>query len=474
VKQISQVKGGVKIRQKQYKTPKTEKKKQNDASQLFLSGVRCQKSGKISEAANYYRNAILLDPNIPDVYNNLGVVLRQLGNTNAAIACYKKCLHLRPKNAGVYSNLGNAFRDIGKLEHAAKNHKKSIGILNNNPESHFNLGLVLRDLGMLEDALLSFNRALELKPENADYQWDKALTLLTMGDFKNGFDQYESRWNLKRNPPRAFARPLWEGESLKNKTLLIYQEQGFGDMIQFARFIPSAKELGGRIYLEVQPELYNLFSTIPGVDLIFKKGEKITGFDFCIPMMSLFHRLKLSINSVSLKLPYLSPPGKKSVNIPRTNQKNKNIGIVWAGKRSHKNDANRSCSFENFIDLLGIPNLSIYSLQKGDREAEFKEYGCDSLIIDLANKIKGFDDTASIISQLDLVISVDTATAHLAGALGTPVWVILPFSPDWRWMRKTNVSPWYPTMKLFRQKKPNEWNSVFSEIRKKLSANLGS
>nr|ADI23455.1 FOG: TPR repeat [uncultured nuHF1 cluster bacterium HF0770_35I22] len=411
-----------------------------------------------------------MDPNVPDVYNNLGVVLRRLGNKSAAVACYRKCLSLKPENAGVHSNLGNALRDLGQLELAAENHQRAVKLKGGNPESHFNLGLVLRDLGKLQQALNSFNKALELNPNHVDCQWDKALTLLTMGDYQNGFDQYEARWKLERNPPRTFSKPNWNGESLKNKRLLVFQEQGFGDMIQFSRFIPLVKDLGAKVFVEVQPELYDLFLPLKGADKIIKKGNTLPAFDFCIPMMSLYKSLCISEKNMPATFPYLFPPPNPSIKIlKKPNPDEKTVGIVWAGKPTHKNDLNRSCSFEHFIDLIGMPNLTIFSLQKGGKEDAIKEFGCQELITDLSKRIKGFNDTASIISQLDLVISVDTATAHLAGALNKPVWVILPFAPDWRWMREDNLSVWYPSMKLFRQKEPRVWEPVLAEVKKHLS-----
>ncbi len=439
------------------------------ALNYFLSGVKLQNAGRANEAADEYRRSIKLNPQAPDVYNNLGVVLRSLSFPEAAIICYQKCLSLRPESMGLYSNIGNAHRDLGNYKLSVKYHNKSIKIAPKNPEAYFNLGLALRDLGKLQQSLDAFSKTLHLNPNHDKCKWDQALTLLTMGDYKNGFDQYESRWNLEKMPMRQFSRPQWTGEDISGKKLLVYQEQGFGDMIQFARFIPMVKKICTEVFIEVQPELHSLFLSLEGADTILSKGSEFPDFDFCIPMMSLFKCLKLGKKHIYQQKSYLGNTQNSKQIVLNKNKQNKRVGIVWAGKPSHKNDKNRSCSFKEFLKLLSLKGIDVFSLQKGPRTSDIKKFGCESLITDLNPTIRDFSDTAQLISELDLLISVDTAVAHLGGAMGRPVWLLLPYSPDWRWMRDTKKSLWYPSITLFRQKKPNDWDSVLAEVQKELS-----
>jgi len=439
--------------------------KGKEARKELALGIECQKKKQYSAAADHYSKSIYLNSGSSDAYNNLGVILRKQGHTQTAISCYQKSLDINPKNPGIYSNLGNALRDLGNLKLAVTKHRKAISLAPNNPECYFNLGLVLHDLGYFKDALKAYEKAIYLQPENTAYKWDKALTLLTKGDFLNGFNEYEIRWKLKTNSLRNFTEPKWTGQSLKGKILLIYQEQGFGDMIQFSRFIPMIKKRGGTIILEIQPELSSLFSNLVSADKIFKKGDSLPNYDFCIPMMSLAKILQITIKRIPLSTSFLITP---PTNLMSSMDQKLHIGIVWAGKQTHKNDKNRSCKFKYFIDLFSIPNTCFYSLQKGARETDIKDRGCESLIINLAPQLHDFKDTASAISKLDLILSVDTATAHLAGSIGKPTWILLPFSPDWRWMRASTASPWYPSMHLIRQSRPKDWESVLKKVKKKL------
>jgi len=447
--------------------------REREAARVFGLAVEHHQKGNLAEAVENYGKSLLLNPKVADAYNNMGVALRALGKLEAAVACYRRCLVLRPNNAGANSNLGNALRELGRLQLSVAAHQQAIKLTPESPESYYNLGLVLRDLGQVTQALAAFERTLGYNPDHADCRWDRALTLLLRGDFLPGFEEYDWRWKLDRSPPRGFTEPEWDGSDLKGKTLLIHQEQGFGDMIQFARYIPMAKARGGTVVLEVQPELSRLFSTLPGVDKVVNRGSPLPKFDFFIPMMSLAKVFATTKETVPVDIPYLTPPDMHAVQLPASLERQRQIGIVWAGKPTHQNDKNRSCRFTDFIELLGVPGVTVYSLQKGPREADITENGCSALVLNLGNRLDDFADTAAVIQQLDMVITVDTSVAHLAGALGKPVWVLVPFAPDWRWMTETDTSPWYPTMRLFRQKKYGEWDSVFVEVRRALREELG-
>ena len=446
--------------------------REREASRIFGLAVEHHQKGELTEAVKNYGKSLLLNPKVADTYNNMGVALRALGKLEAAVACYRRGIVLRPNNTGVYSNMGNALRELGRLQLAVAAHQQAIKLAPESPEAYYNLGLVLRDLGQINQALAAFERTLGYNPDHADCRWDRALTLLLRGDFLPGFEQYDWRWKLERSPPRGYSEPEWDGSDLKGKTLLIHQEQGFGDMIQFARYIPMVKAKGGTVVVEVQPELSRLFSTLPGVDKVINRGSPLPKFDFFVPMMSLAKVFATTKETVPVDIPYLTAPDKLGVQLPASLERQRNIGIVWAGKPTHQNDKNRSCQFSHFIELLGMPGVTVYSLQKGPREADIVDAGCEALVLNLGSRLNDFADTAAVIQQLDMVITIDTSVAHLAGALGKPVWVVLPFAPDWRWMTDIDTSPWYPSMRLFRQKKQGDWDAVFVEVRKALREEL--
>jgi len=455
--------------------PKDQKTalREREAARVFGLAVEHHQKGNLAEAVDSYGKSLLLNPKVADAYNNMGVALRALGKLEAAVACYRRCLVLRPNNAGAHSNLGNALRELGRLQLAVAAHQQAIKLSPESHDSYYNLGLALRDLGQINQALAAFERTLGHNPGHADCRWDRALTLLLRGDFLPGFEQYDWRWKLDRSPPRGFAEPEWDGSDLGGKTLLIHQEQGFGDMIQFARYIPMVKAKGATVVLEVQPELSRLFSTLPGIDKVINRGSPLPKFDFFVPMMSLAKIFATTKDTVPADIPYLTPPDMHAVQLPASMERQRQVGIVWAGKPTHQNDKNRSCRFTDFIELLGVPGVTVYSLQKGPREDDISDNGCDALVLNLGNRLNDFADTAAVIQQLDIVITVDTSVAHLAGALGKPVWVLIPFAPDWRWMTDSDTSPWYPTMRLFRQKIHGDWDSVFVSVRRALREELG-
>lgn len=442
--------------------------REREAARLFSLAAGLHRNGDIAEAIKTYGKSLLLNPKQSDVYNNMGVALRGQGKLEAAVACYRRSLVLKPNNSGVYSNMGNALRELGRLEVALASHQQAVRLAPRSTEAYYNLGLVLRDLGQTEAALSCLDKAIALNENHVDCQWDRALTLLEMGRLKEGFAAYESRWKLDRSPPREFDKPLWDGSELKGKTVLVHHEQGFGDMIQFARYLPMIKQRGGQVVVEVQPELARLLGSVDGVSKVFNRGQTPPKFDFYAPMMSLPRIFETDLDSIPAKVPYISAIDPNAVQLPATLGRIKRVGISWAGRLTHRNDANRSAGFKHFIELLGLPGLSVFSLQKGPAVADMAAFGCEALVNDVGGRLRDFADTAAVLDQLDLVITVDTALAHLAGAMGKPVWVAVPFSPDWRWMRGTASSPWYPSMRLFRQKRHGAWEGVFGDIRRAL------
>ncbi len=442
--------------------------RERESVRLFRRAAELHREGDLKAAVEAYGKSLLLSPAQPDVYNNMGVALRALGKLEAAVACYRRALVLKPNNSGVYSNMGNALRELGRLEVAQASHQQAVRLAPRSTEAYYNLGLVLRDLGQTEAALSCLDKALSLDENHVDCQWDRALTLLEMGRLKEGFAAYESRWNLDRSPPRDFDKPRWDGAELGGKTVLVHHEQGFGDMIQFARYLKMIKARGGNVVVELQPELARLIGGVEGVDKVINRGQPLPPFDFYAPMMSLPAIFGTDAETIPADVPYIDATDPGAVQLPPAMERIKRVGIVWAGRPTHRNDKNRSAGFKHFIEILGLPGVSVFSLQKGPASGDIAEYGCEALVTDLGGRLRDFSDSAAVVKQLDLVITVDTALAHLAGAMNVPVWVAVPFSPDWRWMRGTDTSPWYPSMRLFRQKRPAGWDGVFSDIRRAL------
>lgn len=413
-------------------------------------------------------------PDHPVILTNLGVALRGQKKFKAAEMCYRRALAVDPDSAGSWSNLGNVLRRMGQLKEAVACHRKAAKIDKNFVDAYYNMALVLQDLGKLDEAIRLFDYCLKFRPENVNINWDRALALLSWGDFLKGFEAYEYRWKRDELNERFFRQPLWDGSPLNGKRIFIYGEQGFGDTINFCRYVPLVAEAGGKVILECQQELVSLLEGLDGLTEIVGSGDRLPEFDVQAPLLSLPRIMKHDIDTIPVSCPYINPPAQAGfpVHVPLGTQKK--IGIVWAGKPSHRNDHNRSVSIENFISFASIPGVTLYSLQKGPAAAQREESACGVLVRDLGGGCEDFADTAKVMRQLDLIITVDTSVAHLAGGLGLPVWVAIPYNPDWRWMRRRKDSPWYPTMTLFRQKTAGNWDKVFDEMLRALKHEMGA
>jgi lipoprotein NlpI len=444
-------------------TAKQDLSKQPAHIQLFAKAAEDHKQGRMDAAVATYTEVLRLKPDFSDALNNLGVALRAQGKFEAAVSCYKRSLAIRPDNPGAWSNMGNALREVGRLAEAYEAHKKSVELKSDAPEGIYNLGLVLRDLGRIREAMDCFNRAIAMRDNYYDCLWDRALTWLLIGDYKRGFEHYEWRWKLDRSPPRKFDKPVWDGKDLGGKTILLHAEQGYGDMIEWARFIPLVKQRGaGKVIVECQTGLLRLLATVDGVDEMLIKAHKPPHFDVYYPLLSLPKMFGVTMETLPNTVPYLGPPeihGKKLPSVPGAKLK---VGIVWAGKTTPKD---RSCGLEHFISIMDTPGVAFYSFQKGGRKDDIVKLGAESMITDLDPLIEDFADSAAFMAQLDLVITIDSAPAHLAGAVAAPTWCLLIHNADWRWLLDRDDCPWYPTMRVFRQPKPGDWTSVWDQVR---------
>ena len=372
-----------------------------------------------------------IDPQNADALHLLGVSVYQSEQYDIAINLITQAIQIDSTKPLFFTNLGNAFQKQGKLE-------KSVQV---------------------------YQKAIQIQPDYADAHFNLAMLLLLQGQFVEGWEKYEWRWDSSlQSQKRNFKRPLWDGTSLSGKSILIYAEQGFGDSIQFARYIDLFPDTA-TIIVACQPELKSLLKSIDRIGTLVTKGEDIPNFDFHAPIVSLPHIFGTVLETIPAKIPYLYPDKNSDFEILSDDERDLKVGITWAGSPTHINDRNRSISLNDFKCLLDIEGCEFFSLQVGEHHRDIKQCGYSRIIKDLGKQFTNFHHTASVILQLDLVISVDTAVANLAGELGKPVWTLLPFVPDWRWMLNRSDSPWYPSMTLFRQRKRGDWHSVFQEIR---------
>jgi tetratricopeptide (TPR) repeat protein len=435
-------------------------------------GTALQAQSLLDQATAAYQRAIALKPDYFEAHTNLGHVLRLKKKPAEAAAAYRRALVLQPKNAEVCNNLGIALKAQNKLPEAIAAYRQALAIQPNYAEAHNNLGAALQAQNKLDDALTSYRRALII---NAGYQkahFHEALALLLKGDFRNGWRKYEYRWTSElKHFQRPFSAPRWFGDRpLRGKSILLYAEQGIGDTLQFVRYLPQVAALGATIYLEVQPTLKPLLSSLPGVHQIFGQGELLPPFDFHCPLLSLPLAFSTELASIPAAPRYLQAPVELSLRWREAlaSSGGLKVGVVWSGNPGHVNDHNRSIPLTDFQRLFHQDIGRFYSLQKDIRPAEMALLEGLPEVMDLSPQIAKFTDTAAIVENLDLVISVDTSVAHLAGALGKPTWLLLPYSPDWRWLLNREDSPWYPTMRLFRQPATGDWDSVLTKVSEEL------
>ncbi|HEY2584487.1 MAG TPA: tetratricopeptide repeat protein, partial [Tepidisphaeraceae bacterium] len=432
-----------------------------------------RRSGRPAEAMARYRQAIALKPDLVPAHNNLGNLLRESGRIDEAIAAFRKALEHRPDYVEAQNNLASALLETGQPEASLQHYQRAIAARPDVPELYNNLGKAHRAAGDVPAAIAAHEKALALKPDDADAHWNLSLMLLLSGQFERGWNEYEWRWAVPefRSPRPDFRQPQWVGQPLQGKRILLHAEQGFGDTIQFCRYAPLVAQQGGRVILECPPELHRLLQILPGVEQLIAAGEPLPEFDFHSPLLSLPRIFRTRIETVPNFVAYLQADAAQAARwqhrLPLPTDQLR-VGLVWAGSAANPNDRNRSITLDALAPLLRVPDVRFYSLQTGrgadparDAAGEFKSIvGTDGF--------EDFADTASLIANLDLVISVDTAVAHLAGAMAVPVWALLPFGPDWRWLLDRQDSPWYPTMRLFRQPRRGNWQSVVQSVASEL------
>ncbi|MEG3618295.1 tetratricopeptide repeat protein [Magnetovibrio sp. PR-2] len=446
-----------------------------DVDALNSKALALKEFGRTEDALACLQTALEADQTSVRTWTNLGLLYRTDGQPEKAFEAYDKALEIEPGSLKVLNNVAVLHRWEGNLDEAAAICE---GILSAQPdqvEVLNNLGDTYQALARLKEARVCFEKVLALAPEHPEGHHNLAVLLLLAGDFENGWKHYEWRWLAKEFPSerRNFPQPLWTGEDLGGKTILLYVEQGLGDALQFVRYAPLVQQRGGRVLVECPKVLKTLFEGVAGIDQVIARGDSLPTFAVQCPFLSLPGLLSPNEQSIPTDVPYIEISDEtQEVWAKRlASDTSFKVGLVWAGNPTHTNDRERSVPLSRFEPLSTVPGCSFYSLQIGERAGQVKDVSWP--VQDLTGDIDDYADTAAFVEQLDVVITVDTSVAHVSGALGKDVWVLLPFAPDWRWQMDRTDSPWYPTMKLFRQPKRRDWDRVFRDLLAALSARVG-
>ncbi|MDB9519470.1 tetratricopeptide repeat protein [Roseofilum reptotaenium CS-1145] len=446
----------------------------NHAGAYSNLGLLYHQQNQIAEAKQALQQAIAIDPNQVESFYNLGNLYKAEQECDRAIAYYQQALNLNPNFPQALLNLGNTLQqqekgtgiNVKRCQEAIASYQRAIEVNPNYTEAYYTLGHALIQQGHIAEAILAYQKGLKIDPEEPKAHTGLAFALLSLGFLEQGFSEYEWRWKTEEFTAGNLTQPSWNGEPLGGKTLMLYSEQGLGDMIQMIRYLPWVKEQGAKIILECRQPLKRLFATLPHVEQIVTREETLPTFNEHASLMSLPHLSKTSLNTIPAPLPFALPDLPENLILPESTAKLK-VGLAWQGNIEHPNNYLRSCSFSDVLPLFNCDNVCFYSLQKDLSEGDRQQL--QQTPIQVFNPdCDDFLDTAHIIRQLDLVITVDTAIAHLSATLGKPTWILLHFSCDWRWMFLRVDSPWYPTVRLFRQTQPGDWFTVMVQVQQAL------
>ncbi|MEQ1824560.1 MAG: tetratricopeptide repeat protein [Pirellula sp.] len=430
-------------------------------------GQAYKELGNCETAVAIFRRALELSPNVAELHNNLALALCKLGRPTEAVQCLRRACELSPQSVEMISNLGSALRDDGRFEDAINYYHSAIQLDPTFAEAHLNLGLVLKDQGKLDEAESSYNRALAIRPDYVEAKFGMSLVRLLQGDWLNAWPAYELRWKVSSQTAPSFDRPVWDGSRLDGKTVLLHSEQGLGDTIMFIRFAKMVKQQGATVIAKIPGALRKIFDKVSGVDRWLVDGDDLPDFDVHCPMMSLPGAFKTRIETIPNDVPYLAADHTLAQHWNHRMQaiSGFKVGICWKGNPKFRDDRLRSTILSSFAPLFEIPRVQMISLQKGGTANPCGE-SQNLSIMDFGEEVDreagAFMDTAAIIQNLDLVITVDTAIAHLAGALGAPVWNLLSNVPHWPWLLDRSDSPWYPTMRLFRRH--DAWQPFMQDV----------
>ena len=451
----------------------------NDYKSLNNRGNVLKEMGRAKEALLDFDMSISLAPTLIEAHNNKGSALLKLKQHEAALISFNKALELDPKFSTALNNRGVTLIGLDRFDEAIADFSSVLWLEPKNVVALKNLGAVYETLKMPSKAMEAYDRAISIDPSYADAHFNKSLVLLRMGNFEAGWPLYEWRNHRDRkhrfsSPVRNFLQPLWLGDAdVRDKTVFLYWEQGLGDTIQFSRLAEQVSKLGCKVILEVQEPLKDLMLGLNGVEEIIQPGESVPDFDYHCPLMSLPYALNLQPHNIPSTVPYLTPnQSKVDYWRDKLGPENKpRIGVVWSGSKSHQNDTNRSVRLSHLLENITATDV-FYSLQKEMRPEDLDYFDSQERLYHFGHELNDFSDTAALTELMDVVISVDTSVAHLAGAMGKIVFLLLPYESDFRWLEGVAKSPWYPTITLFRQDRNRDWYSVFQAVNQMLVERL--
>ena len=444
----------------------TETVSDQDRDALHAEARRLLRQGRLKDAIPRYQRLVDDDAQDSTAWANLGLALRAKGDFEAALACQRRALEIVPTRLTYHLNLGNVLKDLDRFDEALTLFERLAAAAPNNAKVHHNHATVLKEIGDLDAALAAFQRACALDPDLTESQWGAAVVLLTQGSYQEGWPFYDARLRLARARSATYAVPAWRGEDLAGEMLLVHPEQGLGDAILAARFLPLVKARGGALVLSCRAPLLSLFQDAAVADRVIAADDDLPAFDLHCALMSLPVIFDTHRAAVPPPLP-LSPTaasrGRYRETVARYDDRFK-VGIVWSGSTGYKDNHRRATALQPFLRLCEVPGVQLFSLQKGAQTAQIRRGGAEALVVDLGSRDRDLADTAAAIEDLDLVIMTDSAVAHLAGSMGRPVWNLLHHVPYWIYGVSGETTPWYPSMRLFRQPGVGDWDSVFERV----------
>jgi len=443
-------------------------------------GVVLEALGRPHKAIEAYRQALLLKPDYAEAHHNTAIAMLALRQYDAALAECKQAISLGPASAQLHNTMGFCLENQDRPAEAVESYKQALRLAPDFAEAHNHLGVLQSALGRYDHAIDSYTRALRTEPNYAEAHWNLSLALLLTGRLHEGWREYQWRHNPELQMttyPHRYDTPRWDGSPFAGRTLLLHYEQGFGDTIQFVRYLPMVKARGGAVILEVRKPLVGLLRGFPGVDELIEASPDVrppTDFDLHASLMDLPGIFATTLDNVPADVPYLYADSAKAAHWRNqlSGDHGFKVGIVWSGSSIYERNHTRSCRLDEFLPLAEIKNLNLYSLQKGPPAAQLKQLAGRIPVTDLADHLHDFSDTAAVIENLHLIVSVDTCVPHLAAAMAKPVWLLLSSAPAWQWMLDRRDSPWYPTIRLFRQSRPGHWQDLFQQVARELTALL--
>jgi TPR repeat/Glycosyltransferase family 9 (heptosyltransferase)/Tetratricopeptide repeat len=442
-------------------------------SQMLELAVQEQRAGNLRQAETLYRQVLEVEPALASVHNNLGIALKKQGRLDEAIGCYERALALKPDYPLAHHNLGIALLEHDRLEEAERCLRTAVRLRPDYAEACTHLGIVLLKLGNIPEAVALCELALRLRPDYPEGHRNLGMLRLILGDFERGWPEYDWRWACTDTDPPFVRPPWWDGSPLGGRTILLFAEQGLGDTLQFVRFAPLVSRRGGRVRLLCSPALVEILAGCEGVEEVIPINRPIPACDIHVPLLSLPGIFRTTLATVPADVPYVrvSAERRQSWQQRLAGLSAFKIGIAWQGNPKYPEDRHRSIALREFAPLASVPGVELISLQKGVGTEQLQHVTFP--VKDLCSGL-GLAETAAVIQNLDLVITIDSVIAHLAGALAAQAWVALARLPDIRWMLHRDDSPWYPTIRLFRQSQAGGWQAVFAQMAEEVSKLIGA